>query len=131
MLKEAADHVPESATDAAFETLKNLESHDDIGPTVWSVVYDLANLRISFKTYDHPQIRTVDFSAFDFSCASPVRIFNIFSGSAGNVNGLFVDYSLQANRDLIMRTWSQTPGLSEQPPEMLNRAAAYPESFIC
>ncbi|PKN53773.1 MAG: hypothetical protein CVU55_01205 [Deltaproteobacteria bacterium HGW-Deltaproteobacteria-13] len=130
-LKEAAIHVPKSATNFAFETLKKVESHDVIGPTVWSIVYDLANLRVSFKTHDNPQIRYFDFSAFDFSCASSGKIFDILSESAGDVSGKFVPYSHQANKKLIMKTWSQTPGLSDLPGELLDRAAAYPESFVC
>ncbi|MHB8138068.1 MAG: linear amide C-N hydrolase [Smithellaceae bacterium] len=130
-LKEAAVHIPKSATDFAFDTLKKVESHDAVGPTVWTVVYDLANLRISFKTYDNPHVRYFDFSAFDFSCASPVKIFDILSESTGDVSDKFVDYSQQANKNLIMKTWSQTPGLSDSLPGVLDRAAAYPESFVC
>ena len=131
MLEETAVHIPESATEAAFETLKKIESHDVIGPTVWSVVYDLSNLRVSFKTYDNPQVRYVNLSVFDFSCATPVRIFDILSECTGNVSDKFDDYSMQANKDLIRGTWSQTPGLSDQLPGMLDQAAAYPESFVC
>ncbi len=130
-LKEAAIHVPRSATAFGFETLKKVESHDVIGPTVWSVVYDLANLRVSFKTRDNQHIRYFDLSAFDFSCASPGKIFDILSESAGDVSGKFVPYSPQVNKKLIMKTWSQTPGLSDLPGELLDRAAAYPESFVC
>lgn len=130
-LKEAALHVPKSATAFAFETLKKVESHDVIGPTVWSIVYDLTNLRVSFKTHDNQQIRYFDLSAFDFSCASPVKIFDILSERAGDVSNRFVAYSQQANKNLIMKTWTQTPGLSDLPTEVLDRAAAYPESFVC
>lgn len=130
-LKEADVHGPKSAIDFAFETLKKVESHDALGPTVWSVVYDLANLRVSFRTHDNQQMRYFDFSAFDFSCASPGKIFDILSESAGNVSGKFIPYSQQANKKLIMKTWTQTPGLSDLPGEVLDRAAAYPESFVC
>ncbi len=130
-LKEAAIRVPKCATDFAFETLKKVESHDVIGPTVWSIVYDLANLRVSFKTHDNQQIRYFDLSAFDFSCASSAKIFDIFSESAGDVSGKFVPYSHEANKKLITKTWSQTPGLSDLPGDLLDRAAAYPESFVC
>jgi len=130
-LQEAAIHSPKSATEFAFETLKKVESHDAIGPTVWTTVYDLANLRVSFKTYDNPHVRYFDFSAFDFSCASPVKIFDILSRHAGDVSDKFVAYSQPANKNLIRTTWTQTPGLSGLLSEFLDRAAAYPESFVC
>lgn len=131
MLKAAAKQVPQSATQAVFEVLKKLESHDEIGPTVWSSVYDLTRLRISFKTIGHQEVREIDFSAFDFSCGTPVWIFDILSENSGNVSGLFSDYSLEANRELIRQTWSLTPGLSDLPLSEVDRAASYPEGFVC
>lgn len=130
-LKEADANRPKSAAAFAFETLKKVESHDALGPTVWSNVYDVANLRVSFKTHDNQQIRYFDLGTFDFSCASPDKILDILSEGVGNVSGKFVPYSHQANRKLIMKTWSQTPGLSDLPVELLDRVAAYPESFVC
>ncbi len=130
-LKEAGGAGPKSATDFAFETLKEVASHDTVGLTVWSVVYDLANLRVSFRTHDNQQMRYFDLSAFDFSCATPGKIFDILSESAGDVSGKFVPYSYQANKKLIMKTFTQTPGLSDLPGEVLDRMAAYPESFVC
>lgn len=130
-LKRVNGHRAESATAYAFDTLGRVESHDSLGPTVWSVVYDLTNLRVSFKTHDNRQIRHFDLGAFDFSCASPGLVFDVLSEGAGDVGGRFVPYSDQANRQLMMKTWSQTPGLSELPGEVLDRAAAYPGGLVC
>jgi len=80
---------------------------------------------------NNQQIRYFNLSAFDFSCASPGKILDILSESAGDVSGKFVPYSYQANKKLIMKTLTQTPGLSDLPGEVLDRMAAYPESFVC
>lgn len=130
-LKEAGQGGPKSATDFAFETLKEVTSNDPEGPTAWSVVYDLANLGVSFKTRDNQQTRHFTLNAFDFSCATPGKIFDVLSESAGDVSSKFVPYTYQANKQLIMKTFSQTPGLSDLPGEALDQMAAYPESFVC
>lgn len=130
-LKEAEALVPESATEHAFEILEAVESHDALGPTVWSVVYDLTNFRVSFRTLDNRQVRHFDGRAFDLSCAAPVMMLDVLSESAGDVGAQFVPYSQEANRKLIARTWAQTPGLSDLPQATLDRAVSYPESCIC
>ena len=130
-LKAAEAQVPESATQRAFEILEAIESHDELGPTVWSVVYDLTNLRVSFRTLDNRQVRHLNLSAFDFSCASPVMVFDVLSQSGGDVSEAFAPYSREENAKLIAKTWAKTPGLSELPQETLDRAVAYPESGVC
>lgn len=136
-LKEADRQVPKSARDFAFETLRQVGFYNEMSPTIfnpateWSVVYDLANLRVFFRTYANPKIRFFNLSAFDFSCASPVKTFDIKSVSTGDVSKRFVDYSLQLNRNLIRKTWKNTLGLSQYPDAVLEWLAQYPESFVC
>lgn len=130
-LREAAAHLPGSAVERAFATLEAVESHDELGPTVWSSVYDLANLRVHFKTRDNRKVRHFDLSAFDFSCSSPVAVLDVLSDSAGDVSAHFVPYSRELNRKLISKTWSQTPGISTLPQEALELAVAYPETCAC
>ena len=130
-LKEADANAPKSATNYAFETLKKVASDDALGPSVWSVIYDLTNLRVSFRTHDNLQVRWYYLSAFDFSCSSPARVFDILSEHTRDVSGHFVPYSRQANKALIKKMWAHTPGLAGFTEEALERAAAYPDSCVC
>ena len=70
-------------------------------------------------------------SDFDFSPATPVKIMDINAGHAGDVNGYFQDYSYEANRDLIGRSYRKTGFLSRIPDERLDAVARLPETFEC
>jgi choloylglycine hydrolase len=99
--------------------------------TQWSIVYDQRRGRIYFRTMRSPEIKTIDAKAFDYSCGTPVKIFDMNSAAGGDVTAKFADYTRKANRDLIERTFSATDLLKGLPAEVRDAAAAYPESFTC
>ena len=53
--------------DYAFDILGEVAQGDF---TKWSIVYDITNKTIQFKTNRFKQIKTISFSAFDFSCSA-------------------------------------------------------------
>ena len=131
--KEAAAMVPaidrqvsESERSLAFEILKKVEHS-----TQWTIVYDLKNLRVFFRTAEKPNLRYFSFAAFDFSCAKPAKILDIQADLSGDVSGNFVTYSREANRDLIGRAFKKTGPLSNLPAYVLDELSFYPESFVC
>lgn len=72
--------------------------------TQWSIVYDQRRRVIYFRTLHNPAIRTVDTRAFDYSCGTPLKIFDVNSKDTGDVTAKFTDYTRKANRDLIEST---------------------------
>jgi choloylglycine hydrolase len=84
----------ESVVDYAFETLKMV---NQASFTQWSIVFDVENQRAYFRTQSNPEIRYVDFSTFDLSCSSPVKMLNIHEDLSGDVSANFVDYAHDVN----------------------------------
>ncbi|HYJ47835.1 MAG TPA: linear amide C-N hydrolase, partial [Pyrinomonadaceae bacterium] len=80
----------------AFETLRGAAQKNW---TQWSIVYDQRRRHIYFRTLQSPQIKMVDAQAFDYSCGTTVKIFDMNSKESGNVTSKFTDYTRQANRD--------------------------------
>jgi choloylglycine hydrolase len=132
--KWAADGVagfvpgePEEAIDYAFSVLEKVS----VARTRWSIVYDSRCGRVHFQTRANPARRYVDLTKCDFSCQSPVRVLDMAAGEEGEVTGRLEIYSLEANHDLIDRTFTGTPflsGVSEITREWLAR---YPETLEC
>ncbi|MBN1416592.1 MAG: linear amide C-N hydrolase [Bacteroidales bacterium] len=81
----------------AFSILKQM----DMGNNKWSVVYDLKNLNMYFRTRKGQHIKYIDFAAFDYSCSAPVKVFDINTDTSGNVAGKFMDYSVKINKEFI------------------------------
>ncbi len=118
----------DSAIEYAFEILSNVAQGNF---TKWSIVYDLAQRRIYFRTFANSQVRYFDLKTFDFSCGTPVKVLDINVDGSGDVTKKFVEYTRQLNRGLIENAYKQTEFLANIPDDVLDRIAAYPESAVC
>ena len=111
----------------AFETLDDVAQGDY---TKWSIVYDLPSRRIHWRTLGNRSVRYVELAAFDFSCASPVKVLDIDAGQ-GNVAARFADYTPGANRSLVERSVRKTEFLAGMPPEEIAEVVRHPERTSC
>ena len=118
----------QEAVDYAFEILSNVAQK---GYTQWSIVYDQKRGRVYFRTLQNAQIRSVDTSSFDYSCGAAVKMYDVNSKEAGDITAKFVEYTRQANRELIDRSFAGTDFLKNIPPSVKFMLAAYPENFAC
>jgi penicillin V acylase-like amidase (Ntn superfamily) len=116
------------AVNYAFEILSNVAQP---GATQWSIVYDQKRSRIHFRTLQNSQIRTIDTTAFDYSCGTVVKIFDMNSNVSGDVTAKFVDYTRKANRDLIERAFNGTDFLKGVPAPLKDQLASHPDQFGC
>ncbi len=135
-----------SAVDYAFDILKSVEVIGDVA-TEWSIVYDIKNLRIHFRTLENQNIRHVDLKHFDFSCQTPVKVYDIQTDQSGNVTKKFIDYTQQINQQLVRNAFEKTvwtrlmrandsgtihPFDNNNIPEnLLNAISQYPATAIC
>ena len=122
----------EQAVAYAFEVLSDVAQKNRTDTwTQWSIVYDQKRSRIYFRTLQSPQIKSVDIKAFDYSCDTPVKMFDMNAKESGDVTAKFIDYTLKANRDLIERSFNGTSFLKDTPPMARFYVASYPASFKC
>jgi len=99
--------------------------------TMFRVVYDVKNSRIYFRTKSNPNVRSLNFNTFDFSCSEPVKILDIAHGKGGDVSAQFSDYTYEANYDLICRSYGGTRFLKNISDEVRQIVAKYPETLEC
>ncbi|MEP7166270.1 MAG: linear amide C-N hydrolase [Ferruginibacter sp.] len=74
-------------TDYAFSILDKVSQGDF---TKWSIVYDISNKTIHFKTEANPGIKTIRFSAFDLACSQPAKMFNMNQDGKGDISKQFI-----------------------------------------
>jgi penicillin V acylase-like amidase (Ntn superfamily) len=94
--------------------------------TQWSIVYDIKNLKVYFRTRGNEQIRYFALSSFDFSCKTPIKILDMQADLSGDVTKKFIDYTQQINRKLL----GNTPLLS-LPEDVLDKLSKYAETTTC
>lgn len=113
--------------DHAFSLLNQVTQGDK---TKWSIVYDIRNLQVFFRTSSNPKARSIDLKKADFSCKTPVKMTDIDGGS-GDISNSFQDYTLQTNRKLIGDAFGKTDFLKNIPAQAIDVIAAYPDSGKC
>jgi penicillin V acylase-like amidase (Ntn superfamily) len=95
----------------AFDSLAAVSRQD----TVWSFVFDPANMRVLFRTDRNPSIREVDMAKLDFSCRTPVRMLDVHAQVSGDVTDEFVAYTHEASLAHTRSFFAQYQGMSLSP----------------
>lgn len=125
---EKQPKTEKEAVNYAFDLLANVAQ---TGYTQWSIVYDQKRGKIYFRSQQSPTIKSIDAKSFDYTCGSAVKIFDVNSKESGDVSAKFADYTREANRNLIERSFAGTPFLKAIPAFFKDFAASYPENFAC
>jgi choloylglycine hydrolase len=84
--------------DYAFDILGKVSQGDF---TKWSIVYDITNKTILFRTDRFKQIKTVNFSAFDFNCTATSKVWDMNQTATGSINSLFVNFNNAINKRIV------------------------------
>lgn len=131
MLKKHDPKTQTSPIDYAFDILANVANPSASWGTKRSIVYDIQNLRVYFRTFSNKQIRYMDLQSFDFSCQTPVKVLNMNLDASGDMTDDFRDYTRQMNLDLIRHSFKGTHFLRNVPDDVLEEWSRYPESTRC
>jgi choloylglycine hydrolase len=84
--------------DYAFDILDEVAQGDF---TKWSIVYDITNKTIQFKTNRFKQVKMLSFTAFDFNCTATAKVWDMNQAGHGNINGLFENFTAAINRKIV------------------------------
>lgn len=76
-----------SLTAYAFSILDKVSQGDF---TKWSIVYDITEKEIYFKTEGYQQVKFFEMKEFDFSCSKSCRMFNMNQAGTGDVSANFI-----------------------------------------
>ncbi len=125
-VKDWTTKTSDTPIDYAFGILEKVS----VDRTMFRIIYDVGNKRIYYRTKSNPAQRYIDFDTFDYSCTKPAKILDITVGE-GDVTDDFVDYSYEANYELITKSYAETPFLRNVGEEAKQWMAKYPENLPC
>lgn len=74
-------------TDFAFAILDKVAQGNY---TKWSIVYDISNKKIHFKTAGNRDVKTIQFAVFDLACNKPSTMFNMNQEGKGDISKAFI-----------------------------------------
>ena len=128
MLNNYSKEQNGNAVNYGFEILKNVSQGR---ATKWSIIYDIKNMKVYFKTLENSNIKTIEFAELDFDCSDPVKMIDINSDAEGNIVPLMTDYNLQINRDLIEESYNGVEFTKDISGDKRDKTAEYPETLSC
>ena len=114
--------------DYAFDVLNKVSQNNW---TKWSIVYDITYKKIRFKSHGYPEIKTISFSSFNFSCASSAKMLDINQPGTGDVSSSFHNFSINDSRPLVEAAVNESKDQVTIPEETKQAILNYPKEIKC
>ena len=100
-----ATEINMPVTDFAFSILDKVSQGSF---TKWSIVYDITNKKIYFKTEPNKDIKHFQFSSFDFACNKPAKMFNMNQDVKGEIGNRFILPDKRVKQQLLKQAVSES-----------------------
>ncbi len=127
------NYQPEkNAVDYGFYMLKTLRVNDD---PEWSVIFDVPEKKVYFRTRLNPEIKMLAMNEINFSNSQPVSLLNIDEKEGGNVLPRFQKFSNQMVRNfttsqmfpILPEAFFTRGGITKE--EYLDRISTHTDSY--
>lgn len=112
----------------SFNILKEVAQGDF---TKWSIVYDIREMKIYFKTNVHQQTKWVGFRDFGFNCTDKPVTLNINTRVEGDVSGRFEGYSIDLDLKTIQQSFSESADRISVPAAYIQKISDYSSTIRC
>jgi len=117
-----------SLVEKSFDILNAVNQGDY---TKWSIVYDITEKKIWFKTQRFNQVRSINFSALDFSCGVRSKFIYMNGKESGNISPQMTQYTDQINQRILETAAGQSSSRVAISGQEISRILAYPATIIC
>ncbi|HEX7845490.1 MAG TPA: linear amide C-N hydrolase [Chitinophagaceae bacterium] len=120
--------VDRPITDYAFDMLAEVAQGNF---TKWSIVYDITNKTIHFKTNRFNEVKQVSFSSFDLSCKPVSKVWDMNQKANGNINKNFEDFNEKINRRIVETAFKESKEQINVPDKVIESVWRYAGSIRC
>jgi penicillin V acylase-like amidase (Ntn superfamily) len=118
----------QSLTDHAFDILNKVSQPNF---TRWSIVYDISNKKIWFKTDQVTHARYLNFAAFDFTCKQASQTIDMNDVLKGDISSRLTDFTPAFNTRIVERTLVQSRSRITIPDPQKRALLAYNSTIHC
>lgn len=89
-------HQDKIAVDYSFQILDKVALDGS-----WSMVYDIKNKKIHFKSASHKAVKSIDCSSLNYSCSVPAQICSMNISEKKEINPLLKDFDHNLNTQVM------------------------------
>jgi penicillin V acylase-like amidase (Ntn superfamily) len=123
-----AGQVSKPITDYAFDILSGVAQGSF---TKWSIVYDITNKTIRFRTNRFADIKTIALTGFDLGCHTAAKAWDMNQKGSGDITKLMVDYTPELNRILVETATRESASRVEISDKTKASVWQYPTGITC
>jgi penicillin V acylase-like amidase (Ntn superfamily) len=124
MVEEYSNNTKTSAIDYSFDILNTVKLDG-----AWSIVYDIKNMEIHFKTSSNQNIRKIKINEFDFNCKTTSLVYDLMKKDKDEITFKFTPYSTILNEQKLKSAFKSN-GI-RFPDIILNHIYGYSASCKC
>lgn len=99
--------------------------------TKWSIVYDISQKKIHFITETNRNIRSIDFSTFDFNCNAVPKMFDMNKQVSGDVNRYFITPDQKLKRQIMDQVVAESRDRVSMSKKQSDELLAFEETTSC
>lgn len=124
MLKQYETRPSKSAINYSFDILDKVALDGS-----WSIVYDIKNMKIHFKTSSNTKLRKFSIANFNFDCKKTAKAYDLQKSDSGSIDDLFLSYNPDLNQKKFKEAIVSNAVIL--PKEILKMFYNYPNTCTC
>ena len=117
-----------SPIEYSFDILNQVAQEDF---TKWSIVYDIAQSTIYFKTQSHSKIKFLNFDSIKFNCDAIAFAFDMNSPAEGNIGKILQQFSPALNSETIKKSFEESNKRISIPATYTEKIVSYSALIRC
>jgi choloylglycine hydrolase len=126
--KYEEQNINKPIVDYSFEILDKVNQPEF---TKWSIVYDINNKLVYFKSASYPEIKSIAFADVDLSCGGKAVSFNMNQASSGNISKQLVPFSSELNLAIMSKAVAESKSQVPFNDEYIKSTIAYADAIEC
>ena len=126
--KYQQEDISKPIVDYSFDILEKVNQAEF---TKWSIVYDINNKTVHFKSASYPEIKRVAFADVDLSCNAKAVVFDMNQPSSGNIGKMLAPFSSELNLAVMNRAVSESKDQVPFNDEFIKNTVAYASAIAC
>ena len=99
--------------------------------TKWSIVYDISDRKIYFKTNTRQVVKSVSFGSFDFQCTQKPMMLELNTPEVGDVGMKFLPFSSGLNLQNVKKSFAESMDRISVPPSYSEKIVDYQQKITC
>jgi penicillin V acylase-like amidase (Ntn superfamily) len=126
--KYQQENIDKPIVDYSFDILDKVNQSQF---TKWSIVYDINNKTVHFKSASYPDIKSIAFADVDLSCSGKPLSFDMNQPSSGSVGKMMVPLTDEMNLNVMSRAVQESKNQVPFNDEFIKSSVAYASAIEC